>query len=512
MISPSRTPTVPLWVRALLGFGALLTLAAWVRFGFLGLVPPLLTNDSIDYLSIAEGLARGNIPFALAERRLPGVPAVLATLFWLGFSLEGVIRLQQLAGAFAAGLAGWMGWRLAGSWGALILGGFTAVHPAFLLFELQVMSELWSLLFFCTALALALKILRADAVSFQSSEGLAWGFGLLFAAAVLTRLDNLFPLALVAGTVVANRISHSLDANPNSRTVSILRQSFRQAGPLLLPCVLALLAWAAYLAVHLDRVTLFGNLQRGRVAALAVHNLLDPDRPRTARELPGYRREDPGSIFEALLLRFRRRPATGEAIAAAILDEQIGRSRWVSATAHAHSFWSFLGLSPQKDRYGCQTVRFWFESWLPAWPQASDLALRTRLKEKRSAETLRSSAQPYLAKLGRYGAIYLGSFRPGLVGLGLFAGAVLVWNRIRAGSLGDPEGSLGLAALVGHLCGALAHAWTLMDEDRYGLPYDIIWVVALLAAWREQETFRARLPWRIRTRFQGLGSASSRFT
>jgi hypothetical protein len=467
-----------------LGILAVVVVAALVRIWLLGEVPPLVTHDSADYWVIGSHLSRGKIASALAERRLPGLPLILASFLRLGASAAEVIRIQQLLGIFAAGLAAWLGWRSVRSPFGLLLGLLVGLHPAFLLFELQIMTESWSVLFLVISLALAFQALWLASQGSKATAGWIWGFAGSFAAATLIRLDNFVPLATVGAALgvqlflLPRQQQGSLSPRRGHELLGMMVRIF-------LPSTLALAAWSFYLYQELGKVTLFGNYHRGRLAALAIHGKLDPERPLFASEFPGYQKEDPGGIWKHLKVRFRGKAKEGEAIAKRLVEEQALSPNQLSFRLRGHAFLAFLGLRPNANS-GCAVLWYWFRSWLPAWPQASDLALRRFLKEPTSAETLRERSQPLLTFLGAYGALYLLYLRPWLVGFSLLGGALLLAMQLRARSLGNGPEGLVLAGLIGHVLGAGVHAWSLIHEDRLGAPFDGILGLVLLTLWKER--------------------------
>lgn len=435
-----------------------------------------MTNDSVDYLKIAEGLLEGEAPSSLAERRLPGYPIFLA-LLRTGVDLEGLVLVQQSLGLLATILGGWLGWRFAGPLGGLLCGGLLAASPAFLLFELQAMTESLSVALLAAALACATLAISGPSNRSRAFSPAGIAFGLTAGAAVLVRLDNLFPLAAVGAILVLlGEVKWAGAAAPQRS-----RARVRWILSLCLPTLVGLAFWTGYLEFRLGFPTWFGGQERSRLVALAIHRLLDPSLPRLQQELPGFRPADPGSIFPELLRRSDGLGGAGERLARSLRREQEAHGVKVSAQTFAHALGTYLGLVPD-DGSGCQIVRYWFQIWLPAWPGSQDLALRQPLDLEAAESPLAQRAQPTLARLGRIGEAYLLGIRPWLVGSALLGGGLLLLGRLRARQLGQEAGTVALAALGGHLAGAGIHALFLVDDDRYGLPFDVVIVFVLSAA------------------------------
>ena len=105
--------------------------------------------DSRSYVQSAQDL-RG-IPGAFDDMewasgmRSPGYPALIATVFALGLGspddLRGVIAVQLLLGALAAGLAYLVAARLAGARAGALAGVLVAIEPSGLAFSNLVMTE-----------------------------------------------------------------------------------------------------------------------------------------------------------------------------------------------------------------------------------------------------------------------------------------------------------------------------------------------------------------------------------
>jgi 4-amino-4-deoxy-L-arabinose transferase-like glycosyltransferase len=172
-----------------------------------------LTHDEREYLTLAEGLAKGRgltyddaEPEGTSQRfgRAPGYPAFLALTGAGSAPREGgtparVKLAQAVVGAFAVWLIGAIAWRAAGPKAGAIAAVLAALYPSLVWTTAYVLSEtLYSFVALGAVLVLQIAVDR-PAASSRGGAGLALAAGALAGAAVLVRPAMLFfiPLALL---------------------------------------------------------------------------------------------------------------------------------------------------------------------------------------------------------------------------------------------------------------------------------------------------------------------------
>lgn len=430
----------------------------WTRTR-LGILP---TYDSFDYLQLAQRIAAGDWSSErLGTLRLPGYPVLLALLERCSLlDARALLTVQQTLGVLSAVAFAWCGWRVAGPAAALLLGAFTALHPALLLFEHQPMTET----LFVASLALVL-VLAERAVGGRRTFKDGLGLGLAAAIVVLVRANGVpLVLALIAGCLL---VVARADSGAAAK-----RFAFAPFAAGTLAGVLMLLGpWLVRQELRLGRPSLT-EIAENRLVYLAQHRLLDPTLPRFAPYLAQFDPARPSTIYDLIgWLVERPRPEAASHPIQALLSEQLRARPRQLREARVRSFLAFLGVPVWGERppWGQEDLRYWLFELVP--PRAEAEVARIAGQRRELSRLLPGADSPPRREgariWSRAGMALLVRGRPAL-GLTLVLLLILPpYQRIRL-----PRDAM-LVALGTALIGTvLLHGWMLAGYERFAVPFD----------------------------------------
>ncbi|CAG0983985.1 hypothetical protein PHYC_01922 [Phycisphaerales bacterium] len=178
-----------------------LVIGVLARVLFVGGMPLLLTNDSLDYASIAMRMISGE-PAGFSSIRTPGYPLIVALAFFtFGVNGVGVLVVQHLLGLGIALLGTFAAARFARPFWAMIIGLLLSLDGHLLGFSNIMLSEVAASFFFMLAIAAAVHAERRVWLC-------AFGVGASVAAAALVRpvMQVTLPF-LVLGLVLLPRLT-----------------------------------------------------------------------------------------------------------------------------------------------------------------------------------------------------------------------------------------------------------------------------------------------------------------
>jgi hypothetical protein len=136
----------------------------------------------------------------LVASRMPGYPAMLAVIFWLGGGIKTVAVLQGLMGGLTVLMTFWMGSRLCRATG-MVAAALLAIDPLTVGFSAAVLTETPFTLCMMAGLMLCVRIAEAEKVAEKRWAGMGlWvGLGVLWGVAVYLRAEALWLIVPLAG-------------------------------------------------------------------------------------------------------------------------------------------------------------------------------------------------------------------------------------------------------------------------------------------------------------------------
>jgi hypothetical protein len=456
--------------------GAVTLFGLAIRLAMLETLPLLVTADSLVYpegrgylVWAREIAAQGDL--AGPAFRTPGYPLLLAGAFALaGVRDQAVLGLQHLAGLATVALITWVAARRAGPRVALVTGGLAALDPWHLLFAHYALSESATVLF---------VVASAAAVLLPSSHSLAQGLGvgLLAGAACLVRPACQMLIPFLGAAYL----------------LSAPRRRPRLAGACValgLGLVLSLGPWLAFNATRGVR-GLAAPSEGVLFTALLFHRLLD------ARDIPADAPEAVRSVFSASEAE-QAEPRFSDRLSRAAAESGLG-----SAQREAWARASFVRNLSRYPSAACDTFRTLLDVGAPNRPPVPDerLSFILHLTSEPRGATLQQHRLPgalptpppvmpaALAALVHEGfarAFDLASWLRGVpqVPLALLACVALALC-LRARRY--PEA----AFLAGSLAFVAGHALILYPHQRFTLPAQMLWYLALPLLHQALATSRA---------------------
>lgn len=443
------------------GVVALIAAAVLVRFLLFQRFPIFFTNDTPDYLRAGELIA-DELDFLsphLRDWRAPGYPVFLALLKWTTqWSSASIVVAQKIGGALCVVLGlvsgGSLGWRL----GSVLLGGFLAFHPVYLLSEHMAMSEAFFTLLIWVFLTLCVVALGRD---------LGWLRGLILgtasSACILTRAPGLFfCLPALLGVML-----FFLVKGPGELRARFSRLGSFVSGVLLAAAVtVGPWSYRNYL-VFGEFSPITNNVQRTLLGYLSLHKVIDPEL-REIRELPPEAKADPRTQSAELIYRLGA-GAEAEKNAGRIVGQQLRERKWEYLAEVFFSLRNYLGLPVPARTPGSSDVTFWFQWYVG----------KVRLTHRQNASLMSHLSLTYV-EMGREGRLleiwrsagehYLDWGRPALtIVFGLSIIVYLVSGGFR---LERRDQAAVVLVVVGFLSVAVCHAILLSDKERYAIPWE----------------------------------------
>ena len=494
------------------GLGALVLRVAYA-YSF----PIFLTNDSWDYLRAAYDLYHrfDFLSGGLRDVRLPGYPVFLALTYPItGLQSDRIVWLQIGLGLLAVGLGLAIGQLLASRLAAEVLVIFLGLNPVYVFIEHTLMTETLFLVSLLAVVALTIACLRGPLTLSRAAL-----LGFLMAASVLIRVNVLpFYLILVAGIGLFRL---AIDAQDTSIIGGVKALSTRI---IILGCVamLTALPWLIRNYREYGSVSLvnFGN--RNMLVFMAMHYPLDYALPTTSQ----VNQELGGTVVGwEWLWKVQQRFGTqaGEKVAATMLAEQVTAHPRAYVAAVLGGLLGIGGMHGEDVKNERTAVLGWFRddvgdvealnqqyvAWQSAEPSAdsryaaiaSDYQVYLPLiagKPDLNFRYVAVGGDSWFNRMLRQGALfYLQVVRPLLYVLAL---AWWVIFMVRGMISRDFQRlfELRIAAIIlfgaAYIGSAVVHAVTMLDGDRFALPYDWILVLLLILIYETWPLGRAKPP------------------
>lgn len=461
--------------------GHIVRLFIWVsaaivlRAAFFFTFPAFITNDSWDYLRVAEDLYHRLDFFSpgLRDVRLPGYPAFLALTYPLtGMQSDRIVLAQLVLGMATVALGYLVGRQLRSRAVAEILVIFLGLNPIYIFMEHALMTET---LFLVSLLAVVTVALAGLYRRYTWFEGIL--LGVLIGLSTLIRVNVLpFCLVLVAGVLIF-QLNVSVK---NTSFISGVKAMGLTIVIVASAVLLTLLPWLArnVSAYGTPSMVNFGN--RNILIFATMHEQLDYSLPTIAEV---NKQLDAAIVDWDWLWKAARTFGThgAEEVAREILIEQFSNhpDQYVANVLDGLSGFGGIQATIGDER---TAVLSWVEWQMDATKlnhEASVLDTSVRNLEFQYVATGSDSA--FNRAFQTAASAYLRFVRPLLYVAGLGAWIVFIVVLFVRRRLAEPEDVRSVAvAVVGgaYAANLLVHALTMIDGDRIALPFD--WVLVLM--------------------------------